>query len=216
MAVDPRKFILNTDYEMDKIIYFVEGNITAGQSKNIIHNLDFTPLIFGVCAFNSDFSDSRALPYEYFTQDNTVAFTIFADGTKIQIGYDDYNQPSSKAYYRIYAFEPSNSSAVVPATSNNANKFILNTDYNYCKLYKKGTVSGNTDTFIGHNLGYLPQVLAWSEDSSGLVIPIESNNWEDPITNTPTGVAVGTTTIQFKFAGAGLGTIHYRIYYDEI
>ena len=216
MAVDPRNFLLNTDYEIDKIVYFTSGSLLAGNTQNITHNLGFTPLVFGVCAFNSDFRDPHALPYEYLTQSNTVAFTLGADGTNVQIGYDDYNAPSSRAYYRIYAFEPSNSAAVVAPTSSNANKFILNTDYNYCKLYKKGTVSGNANTNVAHNLGYLPQVLAWSEDSSGLIMPIETSVWDSSPFGNTNGVGVTTSNVQFKFSGVGYSKIHYRIYYDEI
>ena len=171
--------------------------------------------MFGICAFNSDFSDPRTLPYEYITKDNTVAFALTADSTKIQIGYNDYNAPSSRAYYRIYAFEPSNSTADVTPTSTNANKFILNTDYNYCKLYKKGTVSGNANSTITHNLGYIPQMMAWME-TEGIIFPINDSDWfNHGVIGDPSGIQLTTTSIVFKYAGRGANNIHYRIYYDQ-
>ena len=71
--VDPRDFLLNTDYEMDKIVYFKEGSLNSGQTDvSIPHKLGFAPLIFGICAFNEDFSDARGIPYQYQTTSDFV------------------------------------------------------------------------------------------------------------------------------------------------
>ena len=207
--VDPRDFYLNTDYEMDKIIYFTKGSIEAGQTKNIQHKLGFAPLVFGIFAFNSDISDPRTLPFQQVTPDSTIAFTLFANSSVVQIGYGNYTDNPPPAYYYIYAFEPSDSRAKIGATSKSANNFILNTDYNYCKLYKKGIVNG--DTTIAHNLGYIPQVLAWREDNNGLITPIEDIMLDDPFANTPSWVRVTDSEVSFK----NTGKTHYRIYYDE-
>lgn len=206
--VDPKDFLLNTDYEMDKIIYFNDGNLSAGQSKNITHKLGFKPLVFGVCAFNEDFSDPRALPFQQITQSNTVNFNITSTSTQISMNYINYASPDSKAYYRIYAFEPSDSRAKVGATSKHAKTFILNTDYNYCKLFKKGIATG--DTTISHNLGYIPQILAWREDS-GVIAPIENSLPSDPMSNMPFYVKATSNNIIIK----NIPKVHYRIYYDE-
>lgn len=217
MTVDPRKFLLNTDYEMDKIIYFTSGSITASEiSKTIDHTLGFAPLIFGVCAFDESFNDPRTIPYEYITTQNTISLTAQATSTQIKIYYTNYTDQNTPIYYRIYAFEPSTSSAQILPTSSLAKKFILNTDYNYCKLFKKGTLSGNGQHSVTHNLGYLPQTLIWAE-SSGTIIPIDhSNGWYDPILNEPFGVQVTSSQVISDFpATANFDTIHYRIYYDE-
>lgn len=206
---DARDFLLNTDYEMDKIIYFTEGEIAAMQNKDIPHNLRFKPLVFGVCSFNSDYSDARTLPFQYFTTDNTIAFTLDADGTNVKLGYGNYADNAPKMYYRIYAFEPSNSKAKIGPTFKYAKSFILNTDYNYCKLHSKGIVNGNTT--ITHNLGYIPQVLVWEEKSSGLISPIEYSILNDPYGVGPQNIKVTDTTIVFT----GYNKVHYRIYYDE-
>ena len=206
--LDPRDFLLNTDYEMDKIVYFTEGSLDEGQVRNISHKLPFTPLVFGICAFNSDFSDPRTLPFEQ-VRDNIISFTIYANSSIIQIGYGNYADNPPKAYYRIYAFEPSNSFAKVGKTSQHAKNFILNTDYNYCKLYEKGIV--NSDTTVQHNLGYIPQVLVWQEDSNGLVYPTSNALLDDPISDSPSWVRVTSTGVTFK----NVGKSHYRIYYDE-
>lgn len=201
--VDPRDFLLNTDYEMDKIVYFKEGELNSGQYDiDIPHNLKFTPLIFGVCAFKSDFSDSRSVPYQQITANTTISFTALANVTNIRLSYTGSNNPG-KIYYRIYAFEPTDSHAKVGGTSKNAKQFILNTDYNYCKLYKAGITTGATT--LKHNLGYLPQVLAW-RTANGWTSPVEFAYESDSSQN----VVVKTDSVVFPGAN-----FHYRIYYDE-
>lgn len=204
--VDPRDFLLNTDYEMDKIIYFKDGELSAGQyDVDIPHGLNFTPLIFGVCAFNSDFSDSRSVPYDYQTQSNTTQFTAMANSTNVRVSYINYSGSPAKIYYRLYGFEPSDSRAKVGKTSKYAKNFILNTDYNYCKLFKKGVISPSST--VDHKLGYLPQTLVWQE----------TNGWIMPVEQSFTGSAIIVTnqSILFQYPALGIDKFHYRIYYDE-
>lgn len=208
MAVDPRNFLLNTDYEMDKIIYFSEGSVDTGQTVTLSHGLSFIPLVFGVCAFNSDFSDSRTIPYNYTTASNSITFDIQSTATNVSLTFSDQSGSQSKMYYRIYGFEPTNSSAAVAPTNEHAKKFVLNTDYNYCKLYKKGIQNG--DGSVAHNLGYIPQVLVWRE-ASNAIYPVEQSTPSDPISNYPEQVQVTTQNISFQ----NIGKAHYRIYYDE-
>ena len=217
MAINPRDFLLNTDYEMDKIIYFKSGSLTLSggyAQEDISHNLGFAPLIFGVCAYNSDFSDPRTIPFESITQDNTITFYADSYSNKIRVSYVNYSGSPGKMYYRLYGFEPSTSTAAIAPTNENANKFILNTDYNYCKLCKKGTIDGNSNTTVQHNLGYIPQVLVWRE-SGGIIQPVENNNWSDPLGGHPYGIEVTNNAVVFKYSGLGFNKIHYRIYYDE-
>jgi len=209
MAINPRDFLLNTDYEMDKIIYYKSGSLSVNQyDVTISHGLGFTPLIFGVCAFNSDYSDPRAIPFTSVTQQNTTSFTASANNSNIKLSYISYNGSPGQIYYRIYGFEPSDSTANVASTCNNANEFILNTDYNYCKLYKKGT-AGN-DTTINHNLGYIPQVLVWS-DIGGWTAPIE----ESSLYSNGPGARITTSDLILQFSLTNASRMHYRIYYDE-
>lgn len=214
--VDPREFLLNTDYEMDKIIYFKSGSLNANQQIDVSHNLGFTPLLFGVCAFNSDFTDPRGIPYEYTTQGNRITFDARSFSNKITLAYDNFAEGAPKMYYRLYGFEPSDSHAKVGATSKYSKQFILNTDYNYCKLCKKGTLPGSDTQTVNHNLGYIPQVLVWGESSYGTSIIDHSNGWNDPMTNLPFGVAVTNKQLITKYPGlTAFNKIHYRIYYDE-
>lgn len=222
--VNPRDFLLNTDYEMDKIVYFNEGSIAASeQTKTIQHKLGFTPLIFGICSTSSNFSNCRSIPYLYQLQDNYVQFEAKANGNSIVITYNDFGDQSSRMYYRIYAFEPSNSAASVAPTSKYATQFVLNTDYNYCKLCKKGILTNTVGTHtVPHNLGYIPQVLAWGKNN-GYIFPIESSYPDDPVFNEPHYVAVTDSNIIVRdndgtnpsVVGQTWDEVHYRIYYDE-
>lgn len=204
--VDPRDFLLNTDYEMDKIIYFKDGTLNAGQYDiDIAHNLGFAPLVFGVCAFQSDFSDSRSIPFTYATQSDTTQFAVSANNKNVRLSYISSSGSPAKIYYRVYGFEPTGSHAKVGATSKYAKEFILNTDYNYCKLFQAGTTSAGST--INHNLGYVPQVLAWRE----------SNGWVSPIEESApsSAIIVTNSAVLFNYPSLGVDKIHYRIYYDE-
>lgn len=218
---DPRNFLLNTDYEMDKIIYFKEGSLNANDYDiPISHKLGFAPLIFGVCAFNEDFSDPRTIPFEQITQSNTIQFTAQANSNELRLSYLNYSGSPAKIYYRIYAFEPTDVYAKVGQTSNHASKLILNTDYNYCKLFKKGIVV--SDTVIKHDFGYVPQVLAWKEVndySHGLMIEPseESLKYNEPGGGN-FGITVNSSNVTIHDLASMQGFIqkvHYRIYYDE-
>lgn len=229
MKTDPRDFLLNTDYEQDKIVLYLEGSMQPGAIQDLVHNLPFTPLIFGVCAYNEDFTDTKSVPFrdkvKYSgtppVETSAVSFGVLAynNEPKLTLRYD--NEDSSKTlYFRLYAFEPSDSKAKAPITARHTKKFLLNTDYNYCKLFKKGIVDGNSDTVITHNLGYIPQVLAWLDGGTLLnyTTPVTiSSLGESSGTYVPTGIEVTENTINFKYASNWLPDckIHYRVYYDE-
>lgn len=195
---DPRDFLLNTDYEMDKIILYKTGEAPENENISIPHNLSFTPLMFGICSRTPDFAETYSIPMEAITSDGQLDFDLWADDENIYIWYIG---TSPKIYYRIYAFEPSNSRAHTPHTSNNAHQFILNTDYNYCKLKEKGVVdTTNGPVTIDHNLNYIPQVLVWTDDGA----LVNTNARSQYVTVTDQSITISTN-----------GIAHYRIYYDE-
>jgi hypothetical protein len=191
---------------MDKIVYFTSGTLNANQTDiTTPHKLPFTPLLFGVCAFNEDFSDARSVPFQYLTQQNTIQFIASANSTNVRLSYINYSGSPAKIYYRLYGFEPSDSRGTVGATSKHAKQFILNTDYNYCKLYKKG-IAAVGDT-ITHNLGYIPQTLVWQQ-ANGWVFLVENSS-------TSAAIIITDTAITFNYPSLGTDKFHYRIYYDQ-
>lgn len=207
--IDPRDFYINTDYEMDKIILYKTGELNIGDYYvTIPHNLKFKPLIFGVFSEAQDFSSGTyPLPYSNISTQGSMSVDAWSDSTYIYLSYANTADTPSKLYYRIYGFEPSNSYATASPTSKHANDFILNTDYNYCKLKEKGVIDYPTDYTIQHKLGYIPQVLVWHE-TAGSIYPI----WVSyPYDSGMSNVKVTDQSVIIT----GMERAHYRIYYDE-
>ena len=214
MATDPREFLLNTDYEMDKIILVKTGSFVSG--KDISHDLGFAPMPFGVWSTSPDFTSVNTIGIT--DSDIHPSYTprlgvwCRADDTKIRIASSGNGSGSTTIYYRLYAFEPPNSNADIASTSDLANTFVLNTDYNYRKLMAVGTFTQSNQEYT-HNLGYLPQVMAWSDDrgwdpSFGIEPIMFGSNYTDyKITITNNKIKVGTIPNGEK--------VYWRIYYDE-
>lgn len=236
--IDPREFYLNTDYEMDKIVYYKETYLTPNQYGNatLPHTLGIAPLVTGVWSKTADFSEPHSFSgingvvdpsSQSYTQD---VISVHADDT--QLIFTQFSGPLSNPtnfpfYVRIMGFEPSGVHKDLGKTSQNANTFILNTDYNYLKLYKAGAadVVWNTQTglydpvTITHNLGYHAQALFWVESFgqdyheiiplTGVLLPniyVDKSSVEsytDKFIIRPPAVSGSTHKIQ------------YRIYYDE-
>lgn len=217
---NPQDFLLNTDYELDKIILVKTGDFTG--SVELPYSFNFIPLIFGVWSTDSNFTsvnslgvtDSGAEPgYTGVLGVRAIAFS-----NRIKLTASGENSGTTKIYYRLYAFEPANSSADIAGTSNLANKFILNTDYNYRKLYAKGEFTQANQSY-SHNLGYIPQIMAWAKYKNLPDWP-EYNNGIEPVmfasdfTNfkvTVTNNTIATGSFPLNL----VDKIIWRIYYDK-
>ena len=241
--VDPRDFLLNTDFEMDKIIYFKEEKLTSHyQSATIPHSLGFAPLIIGVWSETADF----AVPHPFSPIDvvdpsngtypiKTVTCYITEETIEFLCYFGSLNNPTDFTFYvRLYGFEPSDVNKNVPKTSFNANTFVLNTDYNYLKLYEKGVkdidISGQypAAVTITHNLGYVPQALFWLDSIYGqnhelrqfdILTTVYQTTYNGTTTTIP---KMGVECYDDRFvikpsqpAYNGQYKLHYRIYYDE-
>lgn len=221
MKINPNDFLLNTDYEMDKIILVKTGDYIG--SKNIDHGLKFSPLIFGVWSTDPDFVSGNTLgPYVsaepipgFYTP--PLGVSIVALNDHIEIISHGENADTTKIYYRIYALAPDGTNVTTPATSKHANQFVLNTDYNYRKLKAKGTFTQENESFA-HNLGYKPQVMAWIKYAE--IEGITTGQEIEPITDislfTNFYLKVTDTTIGVgEFPFGLIDKIYWRIYYDE-
>lgn len=211
----PQDYLLNTDYEMDKIVLVKTGDFTG--SVSIPHNLGYEPLAFGVWSTSEDFSTSNSLGLDLSSADISYTPPLHvlckAFSNRIELTAAGQNHASTKIYYRVYALEPSDSKNQAPHTSTLANKFILNTDYNYRKLKKAGEFTQTGDTYE-HNLGYLPQVMTWAKwkpGSGGGIIPLlaASNYTNFKIVVTPTQIKVTDMPSVF------IEKVIWRLYYDE-
>jgi hypothetical protein len=236
--VDPRDFYLNTDYEMDKIIYYKETKLTPNQYGNVVlqHTLGLAPLITGVWAKTADFSEPH--PFSGVSgvvdpsSNSYVNDVVAVNADENEILFTQFTGSISGGgrypfYVRIMGFEPSGSHKDLGKTSQNASVFILNTDYNYLKLYKAGSedVVWNSQTglfdpiTITHNLGYHPQALFWIE-SVGTdyreTLPLTHVSLPNIYTDK---ACVESYTDKFivrpPLVSGSSNKIQYRIYYDE-
>lgn len=221
-----KNFLLTTDFPLDKVIYLASGsfNMGAGSSgtTTVEHNLPFTPLAGGSWSIDPSFSVS----YEYgsgtFPSESPTTsifnqlLEVSANDTDIIIGYENNSASPITAYYRLFGLEPADSFAEVPPTASSGDPFVLNTDYNYTKLYIGGQIdplASPSTNVIEHNLGYLPQVMAWETDILGNRRPVD-------ITDLPlfsfTSIEVNASSVIINVPALSIiERVDYRIYLDE-
>lgn len=213
------KFLSNSDYPVDKIVYLKEASYTFDPAVSfgdvtIPHGLPFTPLPVLQWSFNADFG----VAYE----DNTGPFpgpygfpftftlVIQADSTNIKIRSNS-TIGAQLAYVRLFCFAPSDYTGEVASTASVGDSFVLNSDNNYMKLVDSGKVSvasGGTAT-VAHSLGTYPHVLAWLETSTGIVMQMSLSY---PLVNI--NMEVGTTGLTIRNDSFNILTTHYRMYHN--
>lgn len=232
---DPRDFLLNTDYEMDKIIYVKEGKADPPASGSTSTRIElpnpfsFRPLLFGLCSFNEDFSSPKPSPYYQdpkvihvggpvgISISYDITFSASIEEDQIFILYRNVSSNPRPIYYRIYGFAPSDVNIKLPPTKNYAKTFTLNTDRDYRKLYKQGIVNLGQSVTIDHNFGYIPQAMLWQEAPYfGLCSLLGSSSEEESTKMVITNDKVRITTPPASSAETMQGyRLHYRIYCDE-
>ncbi|MDR1032714.1 MAG: hypothetical protein LBL84_01730 [Candidatus Nomurabacteria bacterium] len=216
--VDPRRFILNTDYPMDMIIGLWQGQAIVGGAlapASVPHGLPFAPLIGGVWSLSADFgvvNDLAAFGY----QPGGKSMAVFSDSTNLMIqGLDGTDFSSTfTAFYQLYAFAPAGDDSDLPATATSGNKFVFNSDRNYMKLAMADFVdmTSGSPVSITHGLGFLPSVDVWAEFTDSTIVPMSNDELGDA-----NNTNVGTTQVTFSpYFSTTLKGYHYRIYADEI
>lgn len=238
MAVNPRNFIINSDYKMDKIVFFKEQYVTPDQYGyvQIPHNLGFTPLITGVWSTTSDFttphpfSKGYAVYFPDYGDIRYIADVVECVATPTHITLQLCSGASFLGntypfYVRLIGFEPAPFGESVASTSQNADSFIVNSNYNYLKLHSAGVIpygsAGGTSTEIRHNLGYIPQALFWTQYNTPDGIETRAFTYYStaiPQKTDPVGVRAYNDAFYFYDSNMQYGSdfkIQYRIYYDQ-
>lgn len=227
---DPNKLYLTTDYPLDKVIYlssFTIDFLLSGTSYTFNHNLPFTPLVKVTWSTQPDFSivyDQGSGPISNIPSWPFLpALTLItANSTSITL---DYSNPDNitEVYVRVYCFMPSDVNTEVAHTASSADRFTLNTDYNYTKLLSSGVTPYSSTTSsvetIPHGLGYIPQVEAWYEDTAfgGFIRPISSSNLAPDGTSIYEAVYADEDNVYLvRGIIAATTRFHYRIYVDRI
>ena len=175
---DPRKFIFNSNYPIDKIVFLDERTVTPNSDGDFDvsfnHGLGAVPFIKAV-ASDDDWettypSGIKIISGNWLTPtDVFMYFEASSNGTNVRLrGNLDDTIPVK---IRTWGFfnESDTLNVDAPATANaSSNKFILNTKYNYQSLVKEGYAeTQNGAITVAHNLGFVPFVDVWVQDSNG-------------------------------------------------
>ena len=180
---DIRDFVFNSEYPIDKVIYLKEGKVTSNGVVNQVsfpHNLGFTPFVdgiysFGDPSFNESYTFGSGKNITIGTPPNTLQVPIYlnisADKNNIYVIFNflpsDY---VGDIYFKIYGLADESADVDVQPTANQADKFVFNSKYNYCKIIKEGYADPQgegKDVVINHGLGYYPQVSVWMSSAIG-------------------------------------------------
>lgn len=220
---NPRNFLLNTDYPLDKVVYITTGSIVVPNGTNstltlVAHSLPFTPLPMLQWSNTADFTITNEFRDSQYNSNSFTTgvgqyYNVTANGTNIYIDRYNFSGSSQTVYYRISCFAPSNASvdSLVPFTSTSGSEFILNTDNNYMKLGFSGILTTVANTFT-HNIGYAPRAFIWG-NSGGFLTRLVSAQELGGGAGT---AGVHITPTQLVWLSPSTYTeIHYRIYYDE-
>lgn len=227
ILANARKFLANSDYPFDKVVYLKTGsytvpNNTMGETVTIPHGLPFTPLIGGNWSLMSSFTvayeyssgpfPSSALGYLFDTITN-----VYADATNIYVSADNLNASAKTIYYRIFGFQPSTDESDVPGIASQGDSFLFNSGYNYTKLYLSGyvdtpaTSGSSVNVAVLHDLGYIPQISAWVSNST-YVAPVGSSHTFASTTLASANSSYLNFTVK-PFTSAQRA--YYRIYLDS-
>ena len=192
------RFVFNSDYPMDKIVYFSYGSTTipaksgstwGTKTVTVNHGLPFTPLPLAVFATNEAFTDTRGVDP---LPDSYGMYEVKANSTSVTISFANGQTSAKTIYYRIYGLQPENATQEAGKTSRQSSALIFDTDKVYAPLIFSGVITEDIDTRnvayvnvthgfkeyqgqagrveIEHNLGRKPFVLDWLESNGEIEI----------------------------------------------
>jgi hypothetical protein len=231
--IGAKKMLMDSRYPFDKVVYLKSDSFSmAGSSTNIFaypHGLPFTPLCSGGWSTDPDFEIQYEFSSGIFPSSNPgfvfdTIFNVFADETNVYISGDNLGATMT-IYFRVFAFEPSNSNALLSGIASQGDKFVIDSRLNYPKLYLNNFIDlpagGSSDSFVyvDHNIGAIPQVLGWvtydTYNGSSVVSAVHpvatSNGASEGVT-----LLVGDERIAFTVpAFIAAHRAYYRVYLDE-
>lgn len=222
MDYDSRDMLVSSDYPLDKIVYMGSGSIVSASGSStgasVPHELTYRPMIIASWSLDSDFSTSKDAGFPQYADFSLPYLEVTSDYTNINITPMNLTGSTITQYWRAFGFMPPDVNEVSGFTASEADSFVINTEYNYSKLFLTAKVdlsSGNVS--VPHNLGYRPQIEIWGQSSFDPSILMNERygvTSTDPFINR---IVVTNTSIEFlKGTQPGLQTVYYyRIYTDE-
>ena len=237
MLTNLSHFIFNSDYPMDKVVFYKQEAFTvparSGQYQpgeltiTIPHNLLFTPLPLAIWATDADFSDTRT--YAIFSNLQEVK----ADATNITVYFQNSTDTPLTGYLRVYGLLPTNAVQEAAPTARQASKLIFDTDKLYAPLVFSGIITTDFDSNnvkkinvchgykelitqanrveIEHDLGNYPFMLLWYENNGEIKLTAQSDLYYDYPLDMLNYSDVDKCNVDCGFS-MGTDKVHIRIY----
>lgn len=215
------RFIFNSDYPTDKIVYLKEGSVQLDSSGQATVTLDMpldrVPYIKG-CISLDDWQTSIGLGTTRLASGGNITDLILANigywGDDVELQLDLDRHANATVKYRLWGVIAENDTGIEASKNNTISKTKLafSTDNNYPRLIKEGIAkSGET---VAHNLKRVPYVDYWYSYASnvkqpmyeptGVMTTAASTNW-------PT-VSADEDNLYFKQLNGTNIYYYYRIY----
>lgn len=214
------RFIFNSDYPIDKIVWLKEGQVqmqlgsTGDDPIEIAHDLGVQLYVNGVWTidnwattytFNASRIDGQGYAYQSLLA--ATASKVYLSGQHAQGGTSTFK-------YRLWGFLSEDATKGIPAKRTagwSGNKLVLSTDHDYPMLCKEGVAAPGTT--ITHALGDIPYVDVWGRSPY-------TNYGYSTISNDSFGRAYGmgelvqidSQKILFRNDSTQYDSYYYRIY----
>jgi len=211
------RFIFNSDYPTDKVVWLNEGSVKLNGSGNATVKLDIpldrVPYIKG-CISLDDWQTSIMLGTTRLSTGDPIIATIgyYLNDVELQLTLSQHQNATVK--YRLWGVIAENDTGI-EVSKNSAiskSKLAFSTDNNYPRLIKEGIAkSGET---VAHNLKRIPFIdYWWSYTSNG------KNPHIEPLGTFTTASSAGSPTVAadednlyFKQVNNSDIYYYYRIY----
>lgn len=215
MAVDPRNFLFNSNYQIDRISGFYQGSVTVGSGGNafpsIPHGLSYIPLYLLKWSTEPSFSTSYD---EIGVSFNFLSCNARTDTTNINISALNLTGATVTFYFRVLYFMPPDINLDNAGTSYGLDILQFNTGYNYAKIINEGVLNAGSGT-IDHNLGYFPQVEVWYLRTDGQMVHVVEAD-QSNFASVPRAVITPSSLILLNGNSPTTASKwFYRIYADE-
>ena len=192
MAQNLAHFTFNSDYPMDKVVFYRQQKISlpAGSSDiniTIKHGLNFVPLPIAIWSEDADFNSVYSIDPIVMAP---RLIGLKADATNITATFRPSSDTAYTGYLRVYALMPTMTTRSVMPTARQSSKLIFDTDKVYAPLIFSGIITTDFNSNnvarvnvtngykelvtqanrveIEHNLGNYPYILYWRE-SNGVI-----------------------------------------------
>lgn len=192
MAQNLAHFIFNSDYPMDKVVFYkqIKIDIPAGTTDRVFtvpHNLLFTPLPIAIWSTDADFNSVYSIDPLVMTPRMSA---LKADATNITTTFTPDSSTRYEGYLRVYGLLPTTATQETMPTARQSSKLIFDTDKVYSPLIFSGVITTDFNSThvakinvtngykelitqanrieVEHNLGYNPYMLYWRETNGGI------------------------------------------------